>query len=239
MKPRDRLVFALDVDDLDVARRLVKDLAPSVGTFKVGPVLHLRHGSAIVDAIHDVGASVFLDLKFHDIPETVAGASREAMRLGVRMFTVHALGGKAMIGRAAAELSRLTLVPGRPRPLCLAVTILTSHDQDTLPTIGLSGLLAANTVRLAKLALDAGATGLVTSAHELAALRLALPDDTVYVCPGIRGPNDPVGDQSRVMGAREAIEAGATHLVVGRPIRDAASPKDAAERILEDIASAR
>ena len=238
LSPRDRLIFALDVDELDVAHRLVRELAPAVATFKVGPVLFTRHGPEVVQLVRDHGASVFLDLKFHDIPETVAGATREAMRLGVRMLTVHALGGHTMIGRAAAELSRLTVVPGVPRPLVLAVTILTSHTEADLHALGLAGPIPPHSVRLAQLALSAGAGGLVASAHELSHLRAVLPPDTVYVCPGIRGVDDAKGDQARVMGPREAIQAGATYLVVGRPIRDASSPADAAQRFLDAIAGA-
>lgn len=237
LTPRERLIFALDVDELDAARGLVKALAPSVATFKIGPVLFTRHGPEVVDLVHDHGGSVFLDLKFHDIPETVAGATREATRLGVRMLTVHALGGRSMISRAAAELSRLTIVPGVPRPMVLAVTILTSHDEDDLAAVGLPGPIAERGLALAQLALASGAHGLVASARELPTLRAALPPHTVFVCPGIRGPEDARGDQARVMGPREAIAAGATYLVVGRPIRDAAVPADAAQRFLDAIAS--
>lgn len=236
LSPRERLIFALDVDELDAARALIRALAPSVATFKIGPVLFTRHGPAVVDLVHDQGGQVFLDLKFHDIPETVAGATREATRLGVRMLTVHALGGRTMIARAAAELSRLTIVPGVPRPMVLAVTVLTSHSEADVAALGLEGPIPTHGLRLAQLALSAGAHGLVASAHELAHLRSALPPGTVFVCPGIRGPDDARGDQTRVMGPREAIEAGATYLVVGRPIRDAADPAAAAQRFLSEIA---
>lgn len=236
LSPRDRLIFALDVDELETARSLIRSLAPSVATFKIGPVLFTRHGPEVVALVRDHGGAVFLDLKFHDIPETVAGATREATRLGVRMLTVHALGGHTMIGRAAAELSRLTVVPGVPRPMVLAVTVLTSHSEADVAALGLPGPIPATGLRLAQLALGAGAHGLVASAHELAHLRSALPPGTVYVCPGIRGPDDAHGDQTRVMGPREAIAAGATYLVVGRPIRDATDPAGAAQRILEAIA---
>ncbi len=235
LSPRERLIFALDVDELDSARALIRALAPSVATFKIGPVLFTRHGPAVVDLVRDHGASVFLDLKFHDIPETVAGATREATRLGVRMLTVHALGGRTMIARAAAELSRLTVVPGVPRPMVLAVTILTSHSESDVASLGLEGPIPTHGLRLAELALAGGAHGLVASAHELAHLRPALPPGTVFVCPGIRGPGDARGDQTRVMGPREAIAAGATYLVVGRPIRDAADPAAAAQRFLSEI----
>ncbi|MCC7380598.1 MAG: orotidine-5'-phosphate decarboxylase [Deltaproteobacteria bacterium] len=237
--PRDRLIFALDVDDLDTAERYVRMLAPHVGLFKVGPILYTSAGPMVLDLIHGSGAGCFLDLKFHDIPATVASAAREAARRRVRMFTVHALGGRKMIEGASSELMRMTVVPGVPRPMCLGVTILTSHDEADLAEIGLPGPIAAQGLRLARLAVSAGAAGIVASARELASLRAQLPPSTLFVTPGIRGAKDPHGDQARVVSAREAIEAGATYLVVGRPIRDASDPAGAAQRILDEIGAAR
>lgn len=236
---RDRLIFALDVEDLDTAERLVRQLAAHVGTFKIGPTLFTAVGPLVIDLVHGMGASVFLDLKFHDIPETVAAAAREVSRRRVKMFTVHALGGPAMITRATNELLRTTIVPGVPRPLCLAVTVLTSHDEADLASVGLTGPIPELGVSLAKMAIDSGAFGVVASARELERLRGALPEWTTFVTPGIRGAQDPKNDQARVMSAREAIEAGATYLVVGRPIRNAPDPVDAAKRILDEISSAR
>ena len=207
--PKDRLIFALDVEDLETAEKLVRQLAPKVGVFKVGPVLFTHVGPVIIDLIQGLGGSVFLDLKFHDIPATVAGAVRESSKHRVKMFTLHALGGRKMIEQAAAELLRLTVVPGVKRPMPLAVTILTSHSQADLADLGLSpGSIAEHGLRLAKGALEAGAEGIVASAHELATLVPSLPKDTVFVIPGIRGPGDDKGDQSRTMSAKEAIRAG-------------------------------
>jgi orotidine-5'-phosphate decarboxylase len=237
--PRERLIFALDVDDLDEAEQLVRKLAPHVGLFKVGPTLFTGVGPLALDLIQGMGAGVFLDLKFHDIPATVGAAAREVGRQRVKMFTVHALGGRRMIQSAAAELVRMTLIPGVPPPLVLAVTLLTSHTEEELAGLGLSGPLVEHSVRLAKLALEAGAGGVVASAWELPRLREALPPSTIFVTPGIRGAGDPVGDQSRVVTATEAVERGATYIVVGRPIRDASDQVGAAQRIVEEIGEAR
>jgi orotidine-5'-phosphate decarboxylase len=234
-EPRDRLIFALDVPDIETAEHYVKKLKAHVGTFKIGPGLLTLVGPEVIDLVHDNNAGVFLDLKFHDIPATVGAAAREASRKRVRMFTVHALGGKKMIEEAAGELLRTTIVPGIPRPLCLAVTVLTSHEEKDLAAIGLPGPIPDLGLRLAKLAVSAGASGIVASPHEIAKLKAELPEHIVYVVPGIRGPNDAKSDQSRVMTAKEAVQAGATYIVVGRPIRDAADPAAAAKKILDEI----
>lgn len=238
-EPKDRLVFALDVDHIDEAERLVKPLAPHVGMFKVGSRLFTSAGSLVLDLIHGMGSSIFLDLKFHDIPAQVAGAAREVARQRARMFTVHALGGARMIQAAIKELAQMTLIPGSPPPLVLAVTVLTSHSEEELATLGFSDGVERQAQRLAKLAVEAGAQGLVASGHELQALAPIVPKETVFVTPGIRAPGEDAGDQSRVMTAREAVEAGATYVVVGRPIRTAANPVDAAQRIVADIEKAK
>jgi orotidine-5'-phosphate decarboxylase len=239
VEPKDRLVFALDVDDLDEAERLVKQLAPHVGMIKIGPRMFTGYREQVVALVQDAGARLFLDLKFHDIPETVAGAAREVARLRARMFTVHALGGVEMIRRAARALSNMTLIPGMPHALCIAVTVLTSHGEADLKALGFNASMADQTVRLAKLAMDNGAAGVVTSGHELKRLKSVLPKSAIYVVPGIRGPNDPPDDQARTMGAMEAIEAGATYIVVGRPIRTSKDPAGAAKAIVDEIAKAR
>lgn len=236
---KERLIFALDVDDLDEAEQLVRRLAPHVGVFKVGPTLFTGVGPLVIDLIQGMGASVFLDLKFHDIPATVAAAAREVGRQRVKMYTVHALGGSRMVKSAAAELIRMTLIPGVPPPLTLAVTLLTSHTEAELAELGLAGPLVEHSVRLAQMAVEAGAGGVVASAWELPRLRAALPENTVYVTPGIRGSGEAAGDQSRVVSAKEAVERGATYIVVGRPIRDAPDPVGAAERIVAEIEEAK
>jgi orotidine-5'-phosphate decarboxylase len=238
-EPKDRLVFALDVDDLDEAERLIKELAPHVGMFKVGPRVFTRYGEQVTSLIQDARAKLFLDLKFHDIPETVAGAAREVVRLRADMFTVHALGGAEMMRRASGALSKMTIIPGMPHPLCIAVTVLTSHNDDDLKTLGFSASVPEQVARLAKLALDNGAAGVVTSGHELRQLKTVLPKQAVYVVPGIRGPSDSPDDQARTMGAKEAVELGATYVVVGRPIRSSKHPAGAAKAIVDEIAQAR
>ena len=237
-EPKDRLIFALDVDTIEEAERLVKALAPYVGVFKVGPRLFTSAGPLILDLVHGMGGELFLDLKFHDIPATVAATARQVARRRVKMFTVHALGGRAMFDAIGRELSAMTLIPGSPPPMILGVTVLTSHSQEELSELGFGRPLAETSLHLAKLATELGAGGIVASGHELAALRPNLPQGTVFVCPGIRGPDDAVGDQVRVMTAREAVMAGATYVVVGRPIRLSDAPADAAQRFVDDIASA-
>ncbi len=238
-EPKDRLIFALDVDNIDEAERLVKALAPHVGAFKVGCHLFTNAGPLVLDLVHGMGGELFLDLKFHDIPATVAAAVRQAARRRVKMLTVHALGGAAMIEAIGEEYGEMTLIPGSMPPLVLAVTILTSQTEAQLAAIGFDRPLSELTVHLAQMSIEAGASGVVASGHELAQLKPKLPEGVVFVCPGIRGPGDPVGDQARVMTAKEAVEAGATYVVVGRPIRQADDPVDAAQRFVDDIAQAQ
>lgn len=237
--PRDRLIFALDVDHLDEAERLVKQLAPHVGMFKIGPRLFTSAGSLVVDLVHGMGSSLFFDFKFHDIPDQIAGAAREVARQRARLFTVHALGGAKMIEAVTRGLRSMTVIPGAYPPVCLAVTILTSHTQEEVEGLGLSGSVVENAQRLAQLAVGAGAGGVVCSGQELVTLKPVLPESTVFVVPGIRSAEDDIGDQVRVMTARKAVELGATWVVVGRPIRDAKDPVAAARRIVDDIAEAR
>ena len=235
-EPKDRLIFALDVDTIEEAERLVKALVPYVGVFKVGPRLFTSAGPLVLDLVHGMGAELFLDLKFHDIPATVAATARQVARRRVKMFTVHALGGRTMFDAIGREFSEMTLIPGSPPPMILGVTVLTSHSQEELTELGFGRPLEETSLHLARLATELGAGGIVASGHELTALKPNLPEGTVFVCPGIRGPDDAVGDQVRVMTAGQAIAAGATYVVVGRPIRLADAPADAAQRFLDDIA---
>ena len=186
-----------------------------------------------------MGSEVFLDLKFHDIPDQVAGAAREVARHRVKMFTVHALGGARMIAEAAEAAGQVqTSDLNAEAPMCIAVTLLTSHSEQELQAVGLQPPIEPHVKHLASEAMNAGAQGVVASGHELAALRKILPASTCYVVPGIRGPNDELGDQHRVMSPYSAIQAGATYLVVGRPIRLAEDPISAAVSIQEQIAEA-
>ncbi len=232
------MVFALDVADLDHAERLVRQLSPYVGSFKIGAQLFTSAGPMVVDLVTGMGASVFLDTKFHDIPATVAAAAKAAARRRVRMLTVHALAGGKAIRLAVTEISRMSVLPGTMPSLVLGVTLLTSHTVDDVRELGFSDDVPTASLRLARLAVANGAGGIVASAQEVAALRAKLPSEIVIVTPGIRPKGSPQDDQARVMTPSEAIQAGADYLVVGRPIRDAPNPQEAAAAIAEEIASA-
>ncbi len=223
-----RLITAIDTADAAQARRLVQAVAPHCGLLKFGLEFFLRHGPAGLEM--GQGAEIFLDLKLHDIPNTVAGAVRSLAPLKVAMLTVHAGGGGAMV--AAARQAAETLAA---RPLILAVTVLTSLDDDALAATGIGGGASAQVPRLARLALDAGADGLVCSAHELVHLREAFGSAPLLVVPGIRPVGAPLGDQARVMTPQEAVRNGADYIVVGRPITGAADPGMAAAEIAAAI----
>ncbi len=225
---RDHLCFALDVDDAATALALVDELGAHVGVFKIGLELFVAEGPDLVRAARARGVDVFLDLKLHDIPATVAAAVRRAVALDVRFLTVHASGGPAML-RAAADAAA-------DRTRILAVTALTSLSDDDLAAAGYVGGAAALVPRLARLAADAGVPGIVCSPREVALVKEVAPTLTV-VTPGIRGAGDAVGDQVRTMSARDAIAVGADVLVVGRPIRGAPDRRAAAAAIVDDIAA--
>jgi orotidine-5'-phosphate decarboxylase len=232
MSARDRLAFALDYPNLDQARAGASRVAGDVGVLKVGLELFVREGPAAVALGRELGCDVFLDLKLHDIPETVERAVSSAAAFGVRYLTLHGCGGPKMLERAAAraqkEATQLTL---------LAVTVLTSLDATDLRAVGVPDAPTEQALRLAKLARDAGIGGLVCSASEVGVLRGALGGDVVLVTPGIRPAQTAAGsdDQKRVGTPRDAIRAGATVLVVGRPIRDAEDPAAAARAIRGEI----
>jgi orotidine-5'-phosphate decarboxylase len=235
--PRDRLIVALDVPSAHGARELARKLAGSVSTFKVGNELFTREGPALVRELAAGGHKVFLDLKFHDIPNTVAAAVRAAAELGVSMLTVHTAGGSAML-RAAVEAARAAPAP----PLVLAVTVLTSLSDEALQETGVSGSARDQVLRLAALAQTAGCGGIVASPQEVAELRRRLGADLKIVTPGIRpaaGGSAAGGikddDQRRTATPAAAIQAGADYLVVGRPITQAADPRAAAQAILREM----
>ncbi|MBN8872268.1 MAG: orotidine-5'-phosphate decarboxylase [Rhodospirillales bacterium] len=220
-----RVIVALDTTDLGRAAAWAEATAPHVGLFKLGLEFFLAHGAAGVRAI--AGRPIFLDLKLHDIPNTVAGGVRAVLPMNPRMLTVHAAGGPAMVeaARRAAEEA------GRDRPIILAVTVLTSLDQAALAATGVVGSPADQVLRLGRLARAAGADGLVCSPHEVALLREALGPDTTLVVPGIRPSGSAAGDQARIMTPADAVAAGADWIVVGRPITGAADPGAAAAEI--------
>jgi orotidine-5'-phosphate decarboxylase len=227
------IILALDVPDLESARKLIRELAPVVGAFKVGKELFVATGPELIREIRATGASVFLDLKFHDIPNTVAKAVASAVRLDVQMLTVHTSGGHEML--AAAEQAA-SIQSGREAPLVLGVTVLTSMDNDNLAEIGVSANIGQQVERLALLAARSGLRGLVCSPLEIAALRQIIPAKMQLVTPGIRpGGSGGGDDQKRTLSPKEAMEAGASWLVIGRPIYQAANPRKAAEEILATL----
>ena len=221
---------AVDTTDLEYARALGARLKPHVGGIKLGLEFFSAHGPAGVRAFSDMGLPIFLDLKFHDIPNTVAGAVRAAASLGVYILNVHAAGGPAML-KAAAEAARGV----NPEAKVIAVTVLTSLADADLDALGQQGPAADQVARLANLTQKAGLDGVVCSAHEIAALRAALGPDFLLVVPGIRPKGSDLGDQQRVMGPREALDAGASILVIGRPITAAPDPVEAARAIAESL----
>lgn len=235
---RTRLLVALDVEGLTAAEGLLERLAGTVTGVKIGSQLFTAAGPAAVEAARKRDLRVFLDLKYHDIPTTVAGAVREAARLGVFMLNVHASGGVAMMRAAAEAAERAAGDLGVARPLCLGVTVLTSLDRRALEVeIGVPGSVDAHVLRLAERARDAGLDGCVASPREIRLLRLALGARWVIVAPGIR-PADRGDDQVRVATPAAAVRAGADYLVVGRPITAAPDPAAAAATILAEVASA-
>ena len=232
-KARQRLIVALDVPDARSAMRLVAELEGTCRWFKVGLELFVAAGPAILEPLIGRGLNVFLDLKLHDIPNTVAGAVRSAAGLGVRMLTVHAGGGPAMLAAAKAALDGMALPPE-----LLAVTVLTSMDAAQLKAVGVERTAAAHVEMLVKTGMEAGIRGFVCSPQEVAAVRALTGPDGVLVIPGIRPAGAAVGDQKRVAGPAEAIRLGASYLVVGRPITQAKNPAEAAQAILEEMAEA-
>ena len=227
----DQLLVALDVDSAKAARTLANELRGVVGGFKIGSRLFTSVGPAIVEDLAAQGDRVFLDLKFHDIPNTVAGAVAAATRLGVWMLNVHASGGTAMMQAARQAADDEAARTSRPAPLVVAVTMLTSLSDASLAEIGVVPALARQVERLAALAQSAGLDGVVASPHEIAAVRSRCGNELVIVTPGIRGAGESREDQMRTMSAAEALAAGASYIVVGRPIIEASDPRAAAERI--------
>ena len=231
MKARERLIVALDVAEASAARALVDRLAGRVGLFKVGSQLFTAAGPGFVQEIVGLGEKVFLDLKFHDIPNTVAGAVSSASRLGVSLIDVHGLGGRAMLEAAVGALPAM-------QSRLLAITVLTSHDEDSLDQIGVGGSVHDSVRRLALLAKEANLDGVVASPHEVALIREACGADFLIVTPGIRPAGEAAGDQARAATPATALAAGADYIVVGRPITRAGDPAAAADAIVRQMESA-
>ena len=224
------IYVALDTPDLEYARNLASHVAPHVGGLKLGMEFLAANGPQGIRAFEDFGLPIFADTKFHDIPNTVAGAVRATAGLGVAIVNVHAAGGPAML-RAAREAAQAV----NPKTKVIAVTVLTSLGDDDLVAVGQVPPARDQVVRLATLARDCGLDGVVCSAHEIAPLRAALGQDFLLIVPGIRPAGSEVGDQRRVMGPKEARDAGASILVIGRPITAAADPGEAARAIAESL----
>jgi orotidine-5'-phosphate decarboxylase len=228
--PREKLIVALDVSTAAAAQKIVAAVGDSALTYKVGMQLYTAEGPEVVRDLVVSGRRVFLDLKYHDIPNTVAAAVHEAAKLGVSMLTVHASGGGKML-HAAVDSARTN----NAAMLILAVTVLTSLDESEMEKVGFRGTVSDEVLRLAALALENGCKGIVTSARETAALRAGLGHNFAIVTPGVRPAGTAHGDQARVATPAEAIAAGASHIVVGRPITEAADPAAAARSILQQI----
>jgi orotidine-5'-phosphate decarboxylase len=232
---RNPIIAALDVPTAEQAFKLAQQIAPAVGAFKIGSQLFTAAGPDIVKKIRAMGAAVFLDLKFHDIPNTVAKAVAAATRLDVQMLTIHTSGGSEMMNAAEESAQQTANQAGLNAPLVLGVTVLTSSDSRTLLETGCDQNIGAQVERLATLAAKAGLRGLVCSPLEIADLREFLPSHFQLVTPGIRTGAEKPDDQKRTLTPREAIDAGANWLVIGRPIYAAENPRAAAEKILGSI----
>jgi orotidine-5'-phosphate decarboxylase len=225
--PRARIIVALDFPATEPALALVRQLSPHRGLFKIGLQLYTAAGPEIVRAVRDLGGRVFLDLKLHDIPNTVAGAVESANSLGVEMLTVHLGGGRAMIEAAAGAAA--------PEMLLLGVTVLTSADATTLRETGVTSSVDEQVLRLARLGVESGIHALVASAQEVAPLRAAFAHGIRLVTPGIRPSGSAAGDQKRTMTPADAVKAGADFLVIGRPITGAKNPRAALDQIVADV----
>ena len=237
---KNRIFCAIDTTDIEKAKKLISDLAPVVGGIKLGLEFFIRHGAAGVKAVMPEGLPLFLDLKFHDIPNTVAGAMRALNGINIFMCTIHASGGEAMISKAKEEASKLT-----SKPKVLGVTVLTSLEENDLDQM-LNGhpdkekskielTIKEYATNLARMAIIYGLDGAVCSPHEIESIRAKCGKDFTLVVPGIRPAGSASGDQKRVLTPKKAIDKGADYLVIGRPITESPDPKAAAEAILASI----
>ena len=232
---RNPIIVALDVPKANEALELAEELGPFVGAFKIGKQLFVSEGPDVVRKLKAKGAQIFLDLKFHDIPNTVAKAVQSAIDMGVDMLTVHTAGGSEMLVAAENASNEKAKILGIDSPLILGVTVLTSMDDANLEELGIQEGTQGQVVRLAKLAASSGLRGLVCSPKEIKLLREELGDEIQLITPGIRAVSNPADDQKRTMSPAEAIKLGASWLVIGRPITLAANPRAAAIDILNSI----
>ncbi len=238
MPHANKVFCALDTPSLDIALGLANRMKGTLGGMKLGLEFFGAQGPVGIRRVAETGMPIFLDLKFHDIPNTVAQAVTSVTPLAPLMMTIHAGGGQAMM-RAAAEAARETAAKaGVPRPKLLGVTVLTSLDDSDLHAAGVSGSVEDQVVRLARLAQDSGLDGVVCSPKEIVPIRRACGPDLILLVPGIRPAGAALGDQKRVMTPREAVDAGATYLVIGRPITEASDPRAAALAIADSLDAA-
>ena len=233
--PKEKIIFALDVDHFSEAQQWVRVLRDRVGLFKVGKQLFTHAGPKVMDMILAKGQKVFLDLKFHDIPNTVAKAAEQATRHNVTMFDLHALGGFDMMKKTVEASRAVAKTLGIPRPLILAVTILTSMDEEAIREVGIQGPISDQVGRLASLAMKAGVDGVVASPLEIRIIRQRCGDGFLIVTPGIRMPASKPDDQKRTLTPKEALTAGADYLVIGRPIKEAKDPLEAVQKIVDSL----
>jgi orotidine-5'-phosphate decarboxylase len=229
------IICAIDTQETQRAEELAIALKGQVGALKLGLEFFTANGSAGTHLVAAHGVPVFLDLKFHDIPNTVAGAIRATVGVNAFMMTVHTSGGKAMLKAAAEAASELATITGKERPLIVGVTVLTSMDQNDISSIGIKDSVADQVKRLAELAQVSGLDGVVCSPQEIAILRAECGKDFTLVVPGIRPAGADNGDQKRVMTPKEAMAQGADYLVIGRPITEAANPKQATQDIFKSL----
>lgn len=230
MNPRDRIIVPLDVSSLDEARRLIDILSEVIGYFKIGSELFTAAGHDAVRAVRDAGCRVFLDLKYYDIPNTVAGAVKSAVSLSVDMLNLHILGGRVMMEGAVAAAREST-----SPPILLGVTVLTSYDEAGWRGTGFSKSISETVPDMAMQAKDAGLDGVVCSPWEVTELRPLMGDEFVLVTPGVRPSWAEIQDQKRIMTPKEAVAAGSDYLVIGRPITADPDPRGAARRVIEEL----
>lgn len=232
---KNKIIVALDVDNAEEASLWARRLKDKVGMFKIGKQLFTAEGPDIVRKIRNEGGGVFLDLKYHDIPNTVAAASVEAVRLGASMFNVHASGGFEMMNKTSIAVRDEAKKLGIEKPLLIAVTVLTSMDEEGLRETGVIAPLTEHVINLAKLAKKAGLDGVVASPHEIEAIKEACGPEFIVVTPGVRPAFASKDDQKRIMTPAEAVKRGADYLVIGRPITKADNPVEAVSLIAEEM----
>ena len=234
LKPEERIIVALDYPNFGMAFSNVLKLKGRIKTFKVGPVLFLSKNSNGLQQLIDQDVDIFLDLKFHDIPTTVEKTIEHVVGYGIKMFTIHAFGGIDMMQAVAKKITQETKRQKKVKPLVLAVTVLTSHDEESLSNLGITRTVRTQVLRMAEMADKAGVDGIVCSGHEVKYIRKEFGKRFLLVVPGIR-PGKRTQDQKRTVSAKEAVENGADYLVIGRPITESRNPDSVIDHVIKDI----